>query len=210
MGEKKSGYDKSEQKLFNAKIKSVSNKKYSPQAKQQASTKKIAQRSVRHYPSQTVNIIKHSLEIMAPKMGAPDQTKQKDHDYNSAVIAIKTALLQLASTLTTILTDDPEEHKAIEHHDLLANYFQMPGTHHNGIHLVATSNIEALAEDLSLHKNTREYHWLMNNGVNLLEYEILANINRQMSTLEKGQQGTSDFQHERMIELEEMIDNTKI
>ena len=167
-------------------------------------TKKLETRSVRHYQPETVNIIKTSLKIISPRIHESESVKQEDKDYVSAVSAIKTSLAKLASTLTDILTEDPDEHDKTNHRDLLANFFQMPGTDNNGIHLVATSNIEALSNDLNLHKNTREYNWLMNNGVNVLEYEILAKLNTEMTQLENGKTSALDHQHERAIELHEI------
>ncbi len=187
---------------YSAKPQLTKKPNYTPAAKAQTPSKKLAQRTVRHYSSETVSIIKHSLEIMKHSEEASNSTSE----YTSAMTAIKTALLQLAGTLTNILVDDPKEQDSMHHRNLLANFFQMPGTQNNGVHLVATSNIEALAEDLGLHRNTRDYHWLMNNGVNILEQEILTNLNQQMVQLESDQQEALSFQHERTIEIQGLTD----
>ena len=211
MSDKKKGPNKGKKKAFHSRVKgTVRAEKFSPSSPERGEIKKLSTRTVRHYQPETVNIIKNSLNIISPKIDETEPEKKNDSDYVSAVTAIKTALSQLADTLTNILTEDPDESDKTNHRDLLANYFQMPGTDSNGIHLVATSNIEALSEDLNLHKNTREYNWLMNNGVNVLECEILTRISSEMTQLESGQPAAVDYQHERTIELQEIAEKTKL
>lgn len=185
-----------DQPPVNTRIKpAASARRYTPKKRSKAPGKVLAERRVRHYTSETLGIIKNSLAIM---------NKAQANQYTSALTAIKTALFQLADTLTTLLAEDPQEQDAIQHRNLLTNFFQLPGSQSNGVHLVATTNIEALAEDLGLDKNAREYHWLMNNGVTILERKILASLDQQMLQLEQNQQEARHFQNERAIALQQL------
>ncbi|MDP0562748.1 MAG: hypothetical protein QS721_10680 [Candidatus Endonucleobacter sp. (ex Gigantidas childressi)] len=176
----------------------------------QLPVKKLATRTIRHYSPETVSIIKNSLDIIKPKIDNSGQMTESNVTCVSAVAAIQVALSRLAHTLIGILTEDPYEKDKNSHHDLLASYFQMADTDNNGIHLVASSNIAALSEDLNLKKNTREYNWLMSHGVNKLKYDILNSISYEMTQLEDDRSNSLSCQHERAIEIQAIKDKTSL
>ncbi|WP_330924625.1 hypothetical protein [Candidatus Sororendozoicomonas aggregata] len=190
--------------LHARKRQAVDGVKLTPASEQQTTDKLLVTRKIRHYQPETLHIIQQSMTVVSATMDGIE----KDKAYSQAVDAIKQALSELADTLTAILTEDPNTDNEIHHHDLLAHYFHQPGTDENGIHLVATSNIEALSEDLNLAQNTREYNWLMNNGIHQLEYEILNRISQEMSLSEGKQTATTYYQHERALEIQDILEKT--
>ncbi|MDP0588692.1 MAG: hypothetical protein QS748_05625 [Candidatus Endonucleobacter bathymodioli] len=212
MSNNKNEPDKDKKNLFTTTAKWVEGGKrlITPSPMVQTPVKKLAARTIRHYSPETVNIIKNSLNIIKPKIDSTGQIAASNNTYVSAVVAIQTALSRLADTLTLILTEDPDAKDKNSHHDLLANFFQMTDTDNNGIHLVATSNIETLSEDLNLKKNTREYNWLMSHGVNKLKYDILSRISYDMAQLEDDQLDALTCQHERAIELQAIKEKTSL
>ncbi|MDD7804023.1 MAG: hypothetical protein PUP46_00275 [Endozoicomonas sp. (ex Botrylloides leachii)] len=177
-------------------------KKQVPSSASKIKGLQLAKRRARHYQPEIVTLIDHSLKAIKPVLDEAGKTLSSTDDTINTISDVKRALAQLADTLTDILTDDPNKLDKQYHHDLLAHLFDMPGTDHNGIHLVALSNLEVLSEDLQLDKNSREYHWLMNTGMEVLERNILLRINDEMKALETDTPGALIFQNERAIELE--------
>ncbi len=190
--------------LHTRKKQAVDGIKLTPAGQRQTAHKVLATRKIRHYQPEALPIIQQSMTVISATMDG----NEKYEAYTQAVDAIKHELSELADTLTAILTEDPHTDNEIDHHDLLAHYFQQPGTDQNSIHLVATSNIEALSEDLNLAHNTREYNWLMNNGIHQLEYEILNRISEEMSLSEGKQMTTTHHQHERVLEMQDILEKT--
>ena len=136
---------------------------------------KLSSRKVRHYDTKTVHTIGQSLDKM---------TQHPTHTADT-ISAINDELEKLASTLTDILTSDPGEQEKQKHHNLLSYLMSQHNNEAIGIRLVATTNMEALVDDLQLNNQSDQYHWLLNHGSQLLENAITSRITHKIEEINR-------------------------